>query len=232
MDSSTIQSPIHSEDYNDPDETFTEEVIEPMYTITNAHLRAIGVADTTVWLQPLNTILAESGINTKERVDMFLAQAGHESGGLRRLTENLNYSANGLSNTWPTRYRGSDGKPNALALKLHRNPEMIANHTYANRMGNGDVESGDGWLYRGRGIFQLTGYDNYKRFFDYLGEPLKPTLLESPEYAIKSAAWFWNINNLNSFADKGDIRGCTKVINGGFNGIADRTAKYEALLRI
>ena len=226
---STTQKPIHSEDYNEPEETITEETVIPTYKITSAHLRAIGVSNPDVWLKPINEILLESGVDTKARINMFLAQAGHESNGFRSLTENLNYSAAGLANTWPNRYRGSDKQPNALALKLQRNPVAIANHTYANRMGNGPVESGDGWLFRGRGIFQLTGKDSYIKFFKYINKDLNPELLTNPEYAIKSAVWYWNINNLNKFADIGDVRGCTKAINGGLNGLKDRSAKYDVL---
>lgn len=181
-----------------------------------------------IWIELLNEILPKYKIDTPDRVNMFLAQAAHESAGFYRLTENLNYSAEGLAATWPSRYRG----PNRLAFNIARNPRLIANHTYANRMGNGNVESEDGWRYRGRGIFQLTGRNNYAAFFEHIDEYLNPELLTEPEYAIRSACWFWDINKLNNYADVHDIFGCTKVINGGLNGIIDRETKYNALRKV
>lgn len=181
------------------------------------------------WGPILNSLLSEDGINTPARVAMFLAQAAHESGGFSRLTENLNYSAAGLAATWPSRFRRPDGQPNDTALLLHRRPELIANNVYANRMGNGGVDSGDGWRYRGRGIFQLTGKSNYQQFFASVNEPVYPEKLSEPEYAIKSAIWYWLSNNLNLSADLHDIESNTRRINGGLNGLTDRISKYESI---
>lgn len=152
---------------------------------------------------------------------MFIAQIAHESGGFKRTVENLNYSSQGLLSTWPSRYTQH------LALQHHRNPELIANHVYGNRMGNS--KQGDGWKYRGRGLIQLTGFNNYKAFQDASGVNVvdKPTLLEQPRYAVESALWFWKTNNLNKWADVGDLRGCTRIINGGYNGMADRERLYN-----
>jgi len=142
---------------------------------------------------------------------------------------------------WPNRFavKNPDGKykldekgkkiPNAFAKALHRKPQLIANAVYSNRMGNGTIESGDGWAHRGMGAKQLTGKDNHKRCGDYLGVDFvaNPEKLLEPEYAIRSAGWFWKTNNLNKFADVGDIKGMTKAINGGLIGIEDRTARYD-----
>ena len=163
---------------------------------------------------------------------MFLAQASHESGGFMSMVENLNYSAQGLANTWPKRYKNQDGKPNALANSISRKPELIANSTYSGRMGNGGPESGDGWKYRGRGIFQLTGRTNYEKFFADTGISETPEKMSEPTYAILTACWFWNSRKLNEYADKGDIKGCTLAINGGTIGLAHRTELYEKLRKL
>ncbi|HCE9914838.1 TPA: glycoside hydrolase family 19 protein, partial [Pseudomonas aeruginosa] len=110
----------------------------------------------------LNVAMGRFGITSPVRVVAFLAQVGHESSQLTRLVENLNYSAQGLAATWPSRYLGADGQPNALAQRLARKPRAIANNAYASRNGNGDEASGDGWRYRGRGLLQITGRSNYR----------------------------------------------------------------------
>ena len=127
-------------------------------------------------------------IDTPARRAAFLAQVGHESSQLTRLVENLNYSAQGLAATWPGRYLGPDGQPNALALRLARNPQAIADNTYATRNGNGDEASGDGWRFRGRGLLQITGRANYRLVGEALGEPLEaePWRLEQPVPAARA----------------------------------------------
>lgn len=186
-------------------------------------------------------ILPKFGIDTLVRVSAFLSQTGHESAGFSALKENLNYSADGLANTWPNRYarklqNGSYAKndkgrylPNDLALKLHRKPVDIANNCYANRMGNGDEASGDGWKYSGKGILQVTGKANYAQLtletgIDFVGQP---QLLEEPLYAILSACVFWEVNKLNTIADKEDIQLLSKKINGGTIGIQARLDLYK-----
>lgn len=180
----------------------------------------------------LSELLPKYEINTVNRIAGFLAQCGHESSEFNVLEENLNYSAQSLANTWPNRYSKTQSKPyepNDLALQIQRNPEAIANNTYANRMGNGSVQSGDGWRYRGRGAIQLTGYDNYKKFAEFMGM----TVPETSEYcgtlmgAIESACWYWKIRDINSTCDANDIVTMTKRINGGTIGLDDRTKKYE-----
>lgn len=207
---------------------------------TRHHLLAVGVKDTAKWLPAIVKTCDEFEINTPERVAAFLAQTAHESGGYTVLVENLNYSADGMAAIWPKRFAvlGADGKPvkvngknqpNKFALALHRKPEAIANVVYSNRMGNGPIESGDGWLFRGRGLKQLTGRDNVTRCSKALGVDFvsNPDLLLEPEYAARSAGWFWQANSLAKFADSGDIKGMTLKINGGLIGLADREARYN-----
>ena len=167
------------------------------------------------------------GITTRLRLAAFLAQIGHESSSLTRVVENLNYSAQGLMSTWPSRFKTLES-----ALPYHRNPEKIANKVYANRMGNGNEASGDGWRYRGRGTKQITGKDNYRAISKAFGVDFvsQPELLEHPVWAALSAAWFWHVNNLNHLADKGDIASVTKKINGGYIGLEDRQKRYKAAL--
>ena len=184
------------------------------------------------WLPVLDEIPASYGIDTPQRLAMFLAQASHESAGFSRLTENLNYSAERLAAVWPKRYKNQDGKPNALAIRIARNPELIANATYSGRMGNGPCTSGDGWKFRGRGIFQLTGRYNYESFFSDTGFQIEPEDLATPMFASISASWYWQKNKLNAFADIGDIRGCTLAINGGIHGLAERTKLYEKIRKL
>jgi len=160
------------------------------------------------------------GLHTPLRMAHFLAQCAHESQGFTRLVENLNYSANGLKATWPSRF------DNATAEAFARNPEQTANKVYASRLGNGDQSSGDGWRYRGRGLIQVTGKDNYRKCGDALGLDLvkHPEFLETIGPAIASALWFWSVRQLNAKADNDDIEGITRAINGGLNGLEDRKA--------
>jgi putative chitinase len=205
------------------------------------HIVAAGVKQATAekWADAVANACSEFGIDTPQRIAGFLSQCAHESGGFERLQENLNYSADGMAGIWPKRFAvlgpdkkpvKKDGKnqPNKFALALHRKPEMIANVVYSNRMGNGPTESGEGWLYRGRGLKQLTGKDNHRACSAGLGVDLvsNPDMLLEPVYAARSAAWFWSTNKCNVFADAGDIEGLTKKINGGLIGIDDRKKRY------
>jgi putative chitinase len=215
-------------------------------TVTVQSIVAAGVKQATAekWVDAVAAACQEFGIKTPQRIAGFLSQCAHESGGFERLQENLNYSADGMAGIWPKRFAvmGPDGKPakkdgknqpNKFALALHRKPEMIANVVYSSRMGNGPTESGEGWLYRGRGLKQLTGKDNHRACSAGLGVDLvaNPDLLLEPIYAARSAAWFWSTNNCNKFADAGDIEGLTKKINGGLIGIEDRKNRYNACIR-
>lgn len=187
-----------------------------------------------VFVAALQRAMDEREIDTPARRAAFLAQVGHESSQLTRLVENLNYSARGLAATWPSRYLGADGQPNALAQRLARNPRAIANNAYASRNGNGDEASGDGWCYRGRGLLQITGRANYRAAGDGLGQPLEaePELLEQPEWAAISAAWWWSTHGLNDLADRGEFAAITRRINGGLNGQAERLALWERAKRV
>jgi putative chitinase len=215
-------------------------------TVTVQNIVSAGVKQATAerWVEAVAAACQEFGIKTPQRIAGFLSQCAHESGGFERLQENLNYSADGMAGIWPRRFAvmGPDGKPakkdgknqpNKFALALHRKPEMIANVVYSGRMGNGPTESGEGWLYRGRGLKQLTGKDNHRACSAGLGVDLvaNPDLLLEPIYAARSAAWFWSTNNCNKFADAGDIEGLTKKINGGLIGIEDRKKRYNACIR-
>jgi putative chitinase len=171
-----------------------------------------------VFVSALNDAMARFKIQGPMRVAAFLAQVGHESGQLRTLAENLNYSAEGLIRTWPKRFNW------VTAAAFARKPEQIANIVYASRMGNGPAVTGDGWRYRGRGLIQVTGWVNYQACGSALGLDLltKPELLEQPAYAALSAAWFWSSNGLNELADAGQFEAITRRINGGLNGQSDR----------
>lgn len=183
-----------------------------------------------VFVPALNRAMNRYRIESPVRRAAFLAQVGHESGQLRRLMENLNYSAAGLAATWPSRFRGAGGQPNNLARQLERQPEAIANHVYADRLGNGPAASGDGWRYRGRGLIQLTGRTNYRACGEAICADLvaHPELLEQPEWAAMSAAWFWSSNGLNELADAGRFEDITRRINGGTHGQPQRLALWRA----
>ena len=161
------------------------------------------------WYDAISEILPEYGINTPQRVAAFLAQCAHESGGFVFLKENLNYKAPSLRKVFP-KYFPDDATAAAYAKK----PERIANRVYANRMGNGDEASGDGWRYCGRGLIQLTGKDNYTFFAASLDIPVEEAAeyLQTFEGAVQSACFFWEQNNLNKWADSGDILTLTKRI--------------------
>lgn len=209
------------------------------------HLMNAGVKESVAqaWLPWIQETCQKYEITTPNRIAGFLAQTAHESAGFTALVENLNYSADTMAVVWPNRFAelGADkkpikengkNKPNKFALALHRKPELIANVVYSGRMGNGPVESGEGWRFRGRGLKQLTGKDNYTRCGQGIGVDLlsDPDLLQQPKYAALSAGWFWYVNKCSDFADKGDFEGLTKRINGGLIGLADRKSRYERVL--
>lgn len=181
------------------------------------------------WYHALNEILPEYEINTPQRVASFLAQCAHESGSFKFLKENLNYKAESLLRVFPKYFKTLD-EAKAYANK----PEMIANKIYGNRMGNGDEASGDGFRYCGRGLIQLTGKENYSWFAASLDIPVEECAeyLQTFEGAVQSACWFWETNNLNQWADKGDILTMTKRINGGTIGLEDRIKHYNHALHV
>ena len=176
------------------------------------------------FVQPFNDAMSKYAIDTPLRKAHFLAQVGHESGGLNFMIENLNYSADGLLKIFPKYFNAESAASHA------RNPQMIANRVYSNRMGNGDVASNEGWMYRGRGLIQLTGKANYSLYSIALNKTVANVIsfLETSAGAADSAAWFWDKHKLNQAADKDDIRLITKTINGGVNGLDDRQHILDA----
>jgi len=181
------------------------------------------------YVEPLNIIGEKFDLfDNPKRMAAFLAQVAHESGGLNVIQENLNYSAKGLTVTFK-KYFPTLASTNGYA----RNPQKIANKVYANRMGNGSEASGDGYKFRGRGLIQLTGKNNYTLFAKSINKTVDETIayLGTPEGAVASAIWFWDANKLNIYADKGDFVGLTRRINGGTIGLADRKHHYDIALK-
>jgi putative chitinase len=206
------------------------------FDFTEEHLAQLIPGNSKVgeWYEALCEILPKYGITSERRVAHFISQCAHESNNFRSLEENLNYSEKALNAVFG-RYFGAPPKRNAA--EYARQPEKIANYVYqdefrSSKMGN--VNEGDGWLFRGRGLKQLTGRDNYTRF----GKSVGMTAEEAAEYvatekgAIESAAWFWDANNLNSIADTDDVVKMTKKINGGNIGLADRQARYSKAMEV
>jgi putative chitinase len=184
------------------------------------------------WHQALSQLFPDYGIDTPQRMAAFIAQCAHESANFMVLKENLNYRAATLRKIFP-KYFPDDAIANDYASRPNKQ-EAIANKVYANRMGNGDEASGDGFRYCGRGLIQLTGKSNYSWF----AASIEITVEEASEYlqtfegAAQSACWFWETNNLNQWADKGDILTLTKRINGGTIGLEDRIKHYNHALHV
>ena len=180
---------------------------------------------------PLDAAMTAFAINTPKRAAAFLAQAAHESNEFTRLQENLSYSTpERLMEVFKGRFTGL-----ADAAQYLRQPEKLANRVYANRLGNGDTSSGDGWRFRGRGLFQLTGRANYMAAGDGLGTDYKanPDLVAGPPDAAFTAAWYWAVGNLNAMADVGQIDVITRRINGpAMLGADERRALYQRFLQV
>lgn len=179
------------------------------------------------WVDALNETCEEFAIDTPYRIAGFISQTAHESAGFKFVSENLNYSTASLMRVWPSRFPTVD-----IAQRYAMNPEKIASRAYADRMGNRDESSGDGWKYRGRGLIQLTGKNNYVAYgMACDNEALqRPDIVAEPKCAAESAGWFWSVNRLNQLADAQDVVGMTKRINGGINGLDDRQAKYAKVM--
>jgi putative chitinase len=194
---------------------FTEEKLQKCLS-RNKHIHDL--------FESLEKVLPKYEITTVERVAAFLAQCGHESADFTVLEENLNYGAKGLLGLFKKYFPNED-----LAKQYERKPEKIANRIYANRMGNGPEESGEGYAHRGRGAIQLTGKLNYQAFANSVGLSLEDaiTYCGTMDGAIESACWFWQKNKLNAVADKKDVLLMTKKINGGTIGLEDRKKHYE-----
>ncbi len=170
------------------------------------------------YVSDLNATLPEHHIDTPLRISHFLAQVLHESALMKVVKENLNYSAEGLLKVFRKYF-----KTQAQAQRYARKPKMIANKVYGGRMGNGDEASGDGYRYRGRGLIQLTGKNNYRKFSEWVGEDLvaQPDRVAT-DYAVHSAVYFWTSKKLNNHPDADDVRKVTKIINGGYRGLSER----------
>jgi putative chitinase len=179
------------------------------------------------WTVLLNKYLPAAGIDSPEEISRFLAQLGHESADLNILTENLNYSATGLLKTFGKYFNKN------TAVEYARQPPKIANRVYANRMSNGSEASGDGWKFRGAGPLQLTGKSNFLQCSEDLFKDQRlianPEFVRLPDMGLQAAIWFWNKNKLNSITD---MHLLTKRVNGGFNGLNDRLARYDIAIKI
>lgn len=189
-----------------------------------------GNPEADAWAEAAMEILPKYEINTPNRVAGFFAQCGHESMGFKVLEENLHYRAETLEKLF-SKYFSKAGRN---AADYAKQPEKIANVIYANRMGNGDTASGEGYAFRGRGIVQLTGKDNYSAFALSIKMALPDVIdyVTTKKGALESACWYWNSRNINAACDAGDIVKMTKLINGGTIGLADRKKHYEEALAI
>jgi putative chitinase len=181
------------------------------------------------WCDALNKILPDYDINSVERVAAFIGETYVESVGYTALHENLNYRAASLVKVWPSHFQSIE-----IANQYANNPEKIANRAYAGRMGNGDEASGDGWRFCGRGLIQVTGHDNYQAFADSVQMALGdiPAYLQTFEGSVQCAAWFWENNNLNQYADLWDIKSLSIKINGGTLGLDERIQYCNAARQI
>jgi putative chitinase len=193
--------------------------------MTYDQLDALGIDHK--WLAPLEETFTKYDISTPQRQASFIGQCAHESGNFKTLQENLNYSAEGLIKTWPSRFPTKE-----VADQYARQPAKIAGKVYNGRLGNTSEEEAAKFL--GRGLIQLTGKENYEHCGLGIGADLltDPALLLDPRYACLSAGWFWNKKGLNSLADASDIETMTKRINGGLIGLDDRKAKIAKALSV
>lgn len=203
--------------------------------ITIGLLEAMGIrhALAAQWLPHLRMAAHRYQIDASpRRLAAWLATIAHESARLTMLVENLNYSAQGLAQTWPARYADMTGQPTSTAIRIARRQEDIANLTYAGRLGNGSAGSGDGWRYRGRGLIQITGRANYAASGAELGLDLinKPEQLEQPSLAAMSAAEWWHRHGCNELADHDAMDDVTRKVNGGLTGFTDRLKLYDIAL--
>ena len=209
------------------------------FPLTKDMLRAMigNNPDSDTWHEALAEIMPKYDITTANRIAGFIAQCAHESNNFKSLEENLNYSEKALLSVFG-RYFGTGAKKRDAA-EYARNPEMIANYVYQDEFRTkkgamGNVEEGDGWRFRGRGLKQLTGRNNYTAFGKSVGMTAEKAAeyVATPKGAVESACWFWDTNKLNAIADTGDIVKMTKKINGGTIGLEDRTSRWEKALAL
>ena len=193
--------------------------------MNSLQLQELGIDDQ--WEIPLNQVFVKYEIDTPKRQAAFIGQCSYESANFTRLQENLNYTAQRLMQVWPSRF------PYIIAAEPYaHNPEKLANFVYAGRMGN--LQDGDGYTYRGRGLIQITGREMYTKCGNALGIDLidNPDLLLTPEYATLSAGWFWNKHGLNALADAQEYGTMTRRINGGTTGLDDRIVRITKALEV
>ena len=193
--------------------------------MNSLQLQELGIDDQ--WEIPLNQVFVKYDIDTPKRQAAFIGQGSYESANFTHLQENLNYSAQRLMQVWPSRF------PYIIAAEPYaHNPEKLANFVYAGRMGN--LQDGDGYTYRGRGLIQITGREMYTKCGNALGIDLidNPDLLLTPEYAALSAGWFWNKHGLNALADAQEYGTMTRRINGGTTGLDDRIVRITKALEV
>lgn len=196
--------------------------------VTPSQLKAVfpSCRDPNLWVSLFPAVFEEFEINTAARQNMWIAQCGYESSSFNVLRENLSYRADQLQRVWPHYF-----PDRATAERFALNPKALGNYVYANRLGNGDYASGDGFTYRGGGLIELTGRSSYRSIGDYLGITLesRPALIEQPAVAARTAGLFWQMKKLNEIADTGNVGHVTRLINGGTNGLDGRTAFWNKL---
>jgi putative chitinase len=194
--------------------------------VNSQQLQQLGIG--SEWVDALNATFEKFDISTPLRQAAFIGQCGHECGNFKILEENLNYKAEALMRLWPKRFDAEKAQTCA------RNPKLIANTVYSNRMGNRDEKSGDGYRFRGRGCIQLTGHANYYHAGQACGVDfvMEPDLVATPMYAAMTAGWFWSVQKLNQLADNQDYNIMTKKINGGTIGLVDRLDRINKALAV
>lgn len=215
-----------------PPASEAESVDPTVVRVTPDLLQRLGVALARDWAVPLDIACRSFGITTKLRVAHFLATVMHESQDFYRLTENLNYSVEGLMRTWPARFPAADAARMGRRNGQLADERAIAERAYGGRMGNGPEGAGDGYLYRGRGLIQLTGKTNYREVSKAVGVPLDklPAWLETREGAASSAAWWWSTHGCNSLADADDVVSIRRIVNGGGNGLSGVVSRVQRVM--
>lgn len=205
--------------------------MKPLTAERLADAMSISESAAALWVQHVNSALTLCGCTTVEHVAMWIAQVGHESGGLVRLVESLNYSPEGLIATWPSRYTPTLAREHGRTASEPADQRAIANHVYGDRLGN-RPGTDDGWMYRGRGPIQVTGRANYRECGQYIGADLEqdPTQLELRSTGAASTAWYWRKHKLTGY--NGDVLSVTRKINGGTNGLEDRQRRYHKALSV
>jgi putative chitinase len=200
-------------------------------------MAAAGISEalTERWYLHVSMAMNEFSIDTPRQRAHFIAQTGYESGGFLTLSENFNYSTEGLKvfgSRLSNQQREKLGRKPGQGSLTHEEQAAIANLVYSGRFGNNNI--GDGWKFRGRGLKQITFFENYEACGKALNLPLiiEPDLLLQDSYAARSAGWYWASRYCNRYADTGDIAGLTRIINGGSNGLQERIIKTKMALNV